>query len=40
MKSCKVYSENSLHLEIDAVNEEGKITSYKIPLTLADDCKK
>ncbi len=35
-KTCKVYQENSLHLEIEATDEKGKITTYKIPLKLAD----
>lgn len=37
-KTCKVYKENSLYLEIDAVEENGKIVTYKIPLKLEDDC--
>lgn len=37
-KTCKIYKENSLHLEIDAIDSSSKITSYKIPLTLEDTC--
>lgn len=37
-KVCKTYSENSLYLEIEATNENGKITTYKIPLTLESKC--
>ncbi|MDO5568850.1 MAG: helix-turn-helix transcriptional regulator [bacterium] len=34
IKTCEEYLEDSLYLSINATNEEGKITSYKIPLTL------
>ncbi len=37
-KTCKVYKENSLNLEINATDNEGKITTYKIPLKLKDNC--
>lgn len=37
-KSCKVYTENSLYLRIDATDLSGKITSYEIPLSLSDNC--
>lgn len=36
--SCKKYKENSLYLEIDALNDDNKIISYKIPLNLEDNC--
>ena len=36
--SCKKYKENSLYLEIDALNDDNKVISYKIPLTLEDNC--
>lgn len=36
--SCKVYKENTLFLEIEALQENGKITTYKIPLHLKDNC--
>lgn len=39
-KTCKVYKENSLTLEIDAKNNKNKIVSYKIPLKFNDNCKK
>lgn len=35
-KACN--KENDLHLEIDATNKDGKVTSYKIPLKLEDNC--
>lgn len=38
-KVCKIYKENSLHLEIEAVDMNDKITTYKIPLKLEDNCK-
>ena len=38
--SCKVYEKNSLYLEINAKDEEEKITTYQIPLQLEDDCSK
>lgn len=37
-KSCKVYRENSLHLEIEALREDGQIITYKIPLKLEENC--
>lgn len=37
-KTCKIYKENSLHLEIDAIDENDNTTTYKIPLTLEDNC--
>lgn len=36
--TCKIYKENSLYLEIDAVDEQDKTITYKIPLTLEDNC--
>lgn len=38
-KECRVYKENSIHLEISAKNQEGKITSYQVPLKLEEECK-
>lgn len=35
---CKEYNENSLYLLINAKDNEDKITSYKIPLILEDNC--
>ncbi len=37
-KTCKIYKENSLHLEINAIDVNGKTTTYKIPLTLEENC--
>ena len=37
-KVCKTYSKDSLYLEIEATNENEKITSYKIPLILESKC--
>lgn len=37
-KTCKLYKENSLHLEIYATNQLDEITTYKIPLKLEEDC--
>ncbi len=33
-KTCKVYSKDSLNLEIEAVDIEGKTIFYKVPLSL------
>ena len=38
-KTCKLYQENSFYLEIEAINQEKKMTTYKIPLQLKDNCK-
>ena len=35
---CKTYSKNSLYLTIKATNNNDKITTYDIPLTINDDC--
>lgn len=37
-KTCKVYKKNSIHIEIDAEDVNGNITTYKIPLSLEDNC--
>lgn len=37
-KTCKEYSENSLFLEINATDENDRITTYKIPLKLKESC--
>ena len=37
-QTCNEYTENSLFLEIEA-NKDGKISQYKIPLKLSDNCK-
>lgn len=39
-KTCKLYKENSLYLEIEATDLKGKISVYKIPLKLKDNCDK
>lgn len=35
---CKTYSKNSLCLTIKATNNNDKVTTYDIPLTINDDC--
>lgn len=35
---CKTYSNESLYLEINATDKDNKITSYKVPLELKDNC--
>ena len=37
-KTCEIYKENTLSLEIYATDCLGKITTYKIPLTLKENC--
>ncbi len=37
-KECKMFKKNKLYLEITAKNNDEKITTYKIPLRLDDDC--
>ena len=37
-KVCKSYQENSFILEVDAINDNGEITTHKIPLKLEDNC--
>ena len=37
-KTCKAYTENSLHLEIDATDLKNEVTTYKIPLKIKDNC--
>lgn len=37
-RTCKIYTNNNLYLEINATDDEGKITAYKVPLSLDDDC--
>ena len=38
--SCKEYTENTLYLEISALNKDNKTISYKIPVSLNETCKK
>ena len=40
VKDCKEYSENSLYLEINALNKNNKTINYRIPVILNDACKK
>ncbi len=37
-QTCKNYKENTLELEIDAIDDFGKHTTYKIPLSLKENC--
>ncbi len=37
-KTCKVYQENTLYLEIEATSQSNEIITYKIPLDLKDNC--
>lgn len=37
-QACKKYSDDSLYLEINATEENGKVTTYKIPLRLNEKC--
>lgn len=37
--SCKNYGNESLFIEINAKDEKGKITNYKIPLNIDNTCK-
>lgn len=36
--SCKRFSASNLYLEIEATDENNKISVYKIPISLADNC--
>ncbi len=36
--SCKMYQENALQVEIEALKENGEVVYYQIPLTLNDTC--
>ena len=37
-ESCKNYHDNSLYLEISATSDSEKITTYRIPLSLNNNC--
>ena len=37
-RSCKEYKENSLYLQINATDDNGKVTTYKVPLSLEENC--
>ena len=39
IKTCKNYNEDSLYLEINAKDNNNKITTYKIPLSINENCK-
>lgn len=38
VETCKLYSEDSLHLEIDATTVEDEDVFHKVPLKLVDNC--
>lgn len=38
VETCKLYSEDSLHLEIEATTVDGKTIFHKVPLKLEDNC--
>ena len=38
IRTCHNYKENTLSLLINATDSDGKITTYKIPLSLKDNC--
>lgn len=38
-QNCKDYIENSLYLEIKAIDINGKVIVYEVPLNLEDSCK-
>ena len=37
-KTCKKYTDDSLFLEVNAKDQSGKTTTYKIPLSLNNNC--
>ncbi len=37
-KVCKEYTDNSLYLEIEAINKDGESYLHKIPLKITDNC--
>ena len=39
-QACSKYSDNSLYLEINAINKDNKVTVYKVPLKLNENCSK
>jgi transcriptional regulator with XRE-family HTH domain len=39
-QACSKYNDDSLFLEINATREDNKVITYKIPLSLNDNCKK
>lgn len=38
-QTCKKFNNSNLYLEINAIDEDDKITTYKIPISLDDNCK-
>ena len=38
VQTCKYYNNDSLYLEIEAIDQDDKIVTYKIPLKLNDNC--
>lgn len=38
VETCKLYSEDSLHLEIEATTVDGEDIFHKVPLKLVDNC--
>ena len=39
-QNCSKYNNDSLYLEINAIQKDGKTTTYKIPLELNENCSK
>ena len=39
-QACSKYNDDSLYLEINATRNDNKVITYKIPLSLNDNCKK
>ena len=39
-QACSKYNDDSLYLEINAINSDDKTITYKIPLSINDDCQK
>ena len=37
---CKKYTDESLYLEINAKDSNDKVTTYKIPLNMNNNCSK
>lgn len=37
-KTCKIYNESSIYIELELEDTSGKNTIYKIPLTIDDEC--
>ena len=37
-RTCKEYKENTLYLQINATDENDKVTTYRIPLDVTDNC--